>query len=208
MNLVSIQSIIIPGIVIGIIGGIIMFYAAYSYYPEKHLNVNLNGQCYGFLDSAFSDYEKLTFEKEIMLKNLHTQAIGDLSVEIPITFTGTSIQVDDFLKSNSVTITDYYEQGHPNLTLGKVMIKGTMSNSEIIEFLRKINNNITDNHSIENLYNFGIQPNIQISNEESHQISQKINSFMKNGLASISDKQNGVKNTECRTKIVYSDEKV
>lgn len=193
---------------IGIIGGITMFFAAYSYYPEKHLNVNLNGQCYEFIDSAFSDYEKLTFEKEIMVKTLQTQAIGDLSHEVPITFTGTRIQVDNFLKSNSVTITDYYEQGHPNLALGKVMIKGTMSNYEIVELLRKINNNITDNHSRENLYSFGIQPNIQISNEESHQISQKINSFMKNGLTSISDRENGVKNTECRTKIVYSDEEV
>ncbi|WP_148687216.1 hypothetical protein [Candidatus Nitrosocosmicus hydrocola] len=203
--MVSIQSVIIPGIIIGIIGGITMFFAAYSYYPEKHLNVNLNGQCYEFVDSAFSEYEKLAFEKEIMIKTLQTQAIGDLSLEIPITFTGTNLQVDNFLKAISVKVTDYYEQGHPNTELGKVMVKGTMSNSEIVEFLNMINKNITDTNARENLYSFGIQPNIHISNDESHQIGQKMDKFMKNGLTSISDNENGVKNTECRTKIVYND---
>jgi len=206
--MVSIQSIIIPGIIVGIIGGITMFFAAYSYYPEKHLNVNLNGQCYEFVDSAFNEYEKLTFEKEIMIKTLQTEAIGDLSLEIPITFTGTNIQVDNFLKANSVKVTDYYEQGHPSTALGKVMIKGTMSNSEIVEFLDKINKNITDTNARENLYSFGIQPNIHISNEEGHEIGQRMNNFMKNGLTSISDNENGVKNTECRTKIVYGDEEI
>lgn len=185
-----------------------MFFAAYSYYPEKHLNVNLNGQCYEFVDSAFNEYEKLTFEKEIMIKTLQTEAIGDLSLEIPITFTGTNIQVDNFLKANSVKVTDYYEQGHPSTALGKVMIKGTMSNSEIVEFLDKINKNITDINARENLYSFGIQPNIHISNEEGHEIGQRMNNFMKNGLTSISDNENGVKNTECRTKIVYGDEEI
>ncbi len=182
-----------------------MFFAAYSYYPEKHLNVNLNGQCYEFVDSAFSEYEKLAFEKEIMIKTLQTHAIGDLSLEIPITFTGTNLQVDNFLKAISVKVTDYYEQGHPNTELGKVMVKGTMSNSEIVEFLNMINKNITDTNARKNLYSFGIQPNIHISNDESHQIGQKMDKFMKNGLTSISDNENGVKNTECRTKIVYND---
>ncbi len=85
------------------------------------------------------------------------------------------------------------------------MVKGTMSNSEIVEFLNMINKNITDTNARKNLYSFGIQPNIHISNDESHQIGQKMDKFMKNGLTSISDNENGVKNTECRTKIVYND---
>lgn len=204
--MVTIQSIIIPGIIIGIIGGITMFFGAYSYYPEKHLNVNLNGQCYEFVDAAFSDYEKLIFEKEILIKTLQTKAIGDLTYEIPITFTGTKAQVSNFLKANSVKIIEYYEQDHPNTSLGKVLVKGTMKNSEIVGFLNEINKTIVDTNSKENLYSFGIQPNIHISKVESHQIGQKLNHFMKDGLTSISYKQDGVKNAECRTKIVYDDE--
>ena len=204
--MVSIQSIIIPGIIIGIIGGITMFFGAYSYYPEKHLNVNLNGQCYEFVDAAFSDYEKLIFEKEKLIKTLQTKAIGDLTYEIPITFTGTKAQVSNFLKANSVKIIEYYEQNHPNTYLGKVLVKGTMKSSEIVGFLNEINKTIVDTNSKENLYSFGIQPNIHISKVESHQIGQKLNHFMKDGLTSISYKQDGVKNAECRTKIVYDDE--
>ncbi len=43
----------IPGIVVVIIGGMISGLMAYNFYPEKHVNVNIDdGKCYELLDSA------------------------------------------------------------------------------------------------------------------------------------------------------------
>ncbi len=53
--MINLKIIVIPGIVIGLIGGTIMFILAFSYYPEKHVNINLYGNCYEFLDNAFEN---------------------------------------------------------------------------------------------------------------------------------------------------------
>ena len=63
-QLKNLQSIILPGIIVGIAGGILLFFAAYNYYPQKNVNINLDGDCYEFLDEAFSKYKLLVIERE------------------------------------------------------------------------------------------------------------------------------------------------
>lgn len=52
------------------------FFMAFSFYPEKHVNVKINGECYEFLDNAYAKYIKLQAEKELLIFRLQANAIG------------------------------------------------------------------------------------------------------------------------------------
>lgn len=203
--MVNLQSIIIPGIVIGLIGGITLFLAAYSYYPEKHLNVNIGGKCFEFLDTAFTDYENLEFENEILTKVLQTKAIGELTTRVPVTYVGSELQVDKFIHEYPLEVTNYYKQQGSNLVPDKIVIKGKMKNSDIVTYLRDVSKSKDNMNSRNSLHNFGILPNEYISVQEGGEISKTTDKFMENGLKTISAYDNGVNNAECRTKIVYGD---
>lgn len=203
--MVNLQSIIIPGIVIGLIGGITLFLAAYSYYPEKHLNVNIGGKCFEFLDSAFTDYENLEFDNEILTKVLQTKAIGESTTMVPISYVGSELQVDKFIHQYPLEVTNYYKQQGSNLVPDKIVIKGKMKNSDIVTYLGDINKSKENVNSRDSLHNFGILPNKYISVQEGGEISKTTDKFMENGLKTISAYDNGVNKAECRTKIVYGD---
>ncbi|MGH9976423.1 MAG: hypothetical protein ACRD8Z_11380, partial [Nitrososphaeraceae archaeon] len=49
----------IPIIIILTIGGIISFFLAYSFYPKKNVNVNVDGLCFELVGSAFNQYTNL-----------------------------------------------------------------------------------------------------------------------------------------------------
>lgn len=201
----NLQSIIIPGIVIGLIGGITIFLVAYSYYPEKHLNVNLNGRCFEFLDSAFSDYENLEFNNEILIKVLQTKAIGGPETMVPVSYVGSESQVDKFIQGYLLEVTNYYKQKGSNLVADKIVIKGKMRNSDIVTYLGDISKTKENIVSRNSLHNFGILPNKYISSFEGMKISKTTDKFMENGLKAISANDLGVNKAECRTKIIYGD---
>lgn len=199
----SLQSIIIPGIVIGLIGGITMFIAAYSYYPEKHLNVNIDGKCFEFLGSAFQDYKNLEFDNEILTKMLQIHAIGNRGNIVPVSYIGSDLQVNDFIRTYPIDITEYYKQKGSDLVADKIVIKGNMKNYDIVNYLKEISKTKDKTNSRNSLYNFGILPNKYITSLEGIEISKTADKFMGSGLKSISIKDNDVNNAECRTNIVY-----
>jgi hypothetical protein len=201
----NLQSIIIPGIVTGLIGGITLFLAAYSYYPEKHLNVNIDGKCFEFLDTAFTDYGNLEFDNEILTKVLQTKAIGEPTTMVPVSYVGSELQVDKFIHKYPLEVTNYYKQQGSHLVADKIVIKGKMKNSDIVTYLEDISKNKETVINRNSLHNFGILPNKYISGQESNEISKTIDMFMENGLKAISVNDNGVNKAECRTKIVYGD---
>ncbi|MDQ4074536.1 MAG: hypothetical protein M3162_09590, partial [Thermoproteota archaeon] len=94
----------VPGIIIALIGGTIMLGLAFSYYPEKHVNINLNGRCYELLDSAYAKYKNLEVQRENAIKRLQVQAIGDPALMVPISFSGTEKEVNDFINQNDVNV--------------------------------------------------------------------------------------------------------
>ncbi|HEX2068041.1 MAG TPA: hypothetical protein VHF08_05020, partial [Nitrososphaeraceae archaeon] len=67
----------IPGIVVVIIGGMISGIMAYNFYPEKHVNVNIDdGKCYELLDSANVKYQNLAAKNKIEILKLQLDAIN------------------------------------------------------------------------------------------------------------------------------------
>jgi hypothetical protein len=54
--MVDFRNLTIPIIIALIVCGTISFFLAYGFYPEKHVNVKIDGQCYEFLDNAYEKY--------------------------------------------------------------------------------------------------------------------------------------------------------
>jgi hypothetical protein len=67
----------IPAIVVVVIGGMVSGLMAYSFYPEKHVNVNIgDDKCYELLDSANVKYRNLAAKNKIEILKLQLNAIN------------------------------------------------------------------------------------------------------------------------------------
>ena len=203
--MISLQKIVIPGIVIGLVGGTVMFILAFSYYPHKHVNINLDSKCYEFLGNAYEDYKILEIEKEKEIKRLQILAIGNPKNIVPITFSGSDKDTTDFVKENNINITYKKSLDNSSTIIDKTILKGTISNEDFQKLVNNTYSNNTESFSKTVLFSLGIQSNPHITSEESQQISKNIEQFMKNGIKKIIDSNDGVKQAECRSKIVYED---
>lgn len=199
--MVTLQKIIVPGVVACLIGGTIMLLLAFSYYPEKHVNANFDGTCYELVDTAYVKYKNVEVERWKALKMLQIQAIGSPDIPIPITFSGTNKEVTDFIVANHINETERQTLGNNNPNIDKVIVRGIILNGN----LEKIVNDFSNNDTIS--YGLGIQPNPYISSTESHQIGENIDKLMETRLKEIIEEKEGVKAAECRSKIVYNDNK-
>lgn len=203
--MVSSQKIIVPGIITALIGGTIMLLLAFSFYPEKHVNINLNGRCYELLDVAYAKYKDLEVQRENEIKRLQVQAIGDPAIMVPISFSGTERQVNDFINQNDVDVSSRQLLGN-NSSIDKTIVKGTMSNGNLE---RIINSSIVENNGANHTqtidFGLGIQPNPYITPSESQQITKNIYDIMLNRVKEIIAEKEGVKEAECRSKFVYND---
>lgn len=202
----NLQPLILPGIVIGLIGGIILFFAAYNYYPQKNVNINMNGDCFEFLDKAYSQYQLLESEREKELLKLQLDAIGPIVARIPVTFSGTTNEVDKIIDSYRIDVTNRQSLGDNFTQIDKVIIRGIVDLSvlEQISLSNWQKNNSESISSIERT-EIGILPNPFISSTESMKIRDNIDSFMIHGIKKIINSSTGVKSTECRSAIVYQD---
>ena len=200
----SLQFIIGPGIVIGIMGGILLFFAAYNYYPQKNVNINLNGKCYEFLDEAYQKYQDLVSIRERQLLKLQIESLKGSNSFVPITFSGSSEDVDYIIDKFDINVTEVQTLGDQNTQVDKMIIKGVINNTILEQILDNISDNITDT-TANSIPKIGILPNSGISSSESAKISDKVDQFMISGLKEIISEKNGVKETECRSTIMYND---
>lgn len=201
-------KIVIPLIVIFIIAGSICFSLAFTYYPKKNVNVNINGNCYEILGPAFIEYKNLEAEKELRVLIHEYNSLGEQNLPIPIIYTGIKEQVQDFITKYNVKVTDKQEVGAEMYStrdyIGKTILKGEISKSsllkvitDIITFKGSLNKNI--------LYNLGIQSISSLTSIEREKISNDANSFMLKGIQKILQNEKGtVKPAECRSQIEYN----
>lgn len=203
--MVNSQKIIVPGIITALIGGTIMLLLAFSFYPEKHVNINLNGRCYELLDVAYAKYKDLEVQRENEIKRLQVQAIGDPAIMVPISFSGTERQVNDFINQNDVDVSSRQLLGN-NPSIDKTIVKGTISNGNLEKIINSsIVENNGANHTQTIAFGLGIQPNPYITPSESQQITKNIYDIMLNRVKEIIAEKEGVKEAECRSKFVYND---
>jgi hypothetical protein len=208
--MVDFRALAIPAIIVLLVGGTISFFMAFSFYPEKHVNVKINGECYEFLDNAYAKYKKLQAEKELLIFRLQANAIGSPNTIIPVIFSGTGEEVDDFVNRYNINIITSQKIGANNNYIDKYVIKATMTKQDFERIINDLTIKDLDPLTKSISGSIGLQPNSYITEQEGEQISLYSKDFMRNGIQQIIDASNanssdydGVKQAECRTKIQY-----
>jgi len=195
----------IPLIVIFIIVGAVSFSLAFTYYPKKNVNVNVDGICYEILGSAYADYKDLEAERELRVLAHEYNAIEKPNAIIPMLYTGTKDQVQDFISKYNIIVTDNQEIGgemySTNDYMGKTIIKGEISKANLLKVITGLSSlNKVSNENI--LYHLGIQSNTFLSSEEREKISSDSKNFMLEGIQKIiENRKDSIKQAECRSQI-------
>jgi hypothetical protein len=194
----SLYKLAFPGILLLLVGGIIAFLLAFSYYPEKHVNVNIDGRCYELLDESNEKYKILRVENEINVKKMQLDMIEYDDASLPVTFSGFKENVDDFIKQYNISNIISTQKVSDNPKFDKFIIKATLSKNE----LQKIVNDLTLSDFYPTLSvkgSVGLGPNKYISSEERKVISAESKNFMENGIKDIVESStSGIKVAECR----------
>jgi hypothetical protein len=193
----SFSQLAIPGILVLLVGGTIGFLLAFNYYPEKHVNVDIDGKCYELLDAANEKHKILRAQNEINIKKMQLNMIERNDTSLPITFSGFKENVNDFIKQYNIRNIISIQKVSDNPTFDKYIIKATLSKNE----LQKIVNDLTLTDYYPTLSvrgGVGLGPNKYISSEERKVISAESKDFMENGIKDIVESNVGIKSAECR----------
>jgi hypothetical protein len=196
----NLYKLAFPGIVALLAVGTAGFLLAFSYYPEKHVNVDIDGKCYELLDVSNEKHKILRAEDEINVKQMQLNMIEYKDTSLPIVFSGFKKDLDDFINQYNIRNILLIQKVSDNPTFDKFIIKATLSKNE----LQKIVNDLT----ISDFYpmlsvkgSVGLGPNKYISTEEGKVISAESKKFMQKGIKNIVESNievEGIKLAECR----------
>src|SRR5688572_17421884 len=95
----SFYKLAFPGILALLAVGTVGFLLAFSYYPEKHVNVDIDGTCYELLDESNEKHKILRSENEIKIKQMQLNMIEYGDASLPIVFSGRSEEHTSELQS-------------------------------------------------------------------------------------------------------------
>jgi hypothetical protein len=200
--LVDFHRLAIPIIIILAIGGIISFFLAYSFYPKKNVNVNVDGLCFELVGSAFNQYKNLDARRAIRILGLQLDAMESHVGLIPISFSGTKDEISKFSALYNIEITK--SNRISNLPENKGNIKYIVDgNVPKVQFKRLVEGlTIQDfdplNKTVKS--SIGMRPNAFLSEDQSREIGQNISTFMQSGIKRIveSGDTNVIRSAECR----------
>ena len=196
--MLDITRLAVPAIAILAIGGVISFLLAYSFYPEKHENVTVDGKCYELLDAAHEQYVNLAARKDIVTLRLQLSKVEPKDVIIPIILSGKDSDIEHFKHKYPLMVTSQHKVKYfPNIDAS--VITANITKNEL--------QNIAGNLTLKDVYpsaktiagSIGIEPNNYITSAEGKDISLKSNEFMSNGIREIIANSDGVKSAYCRT---------
>ena len=124
----SLYKLAFPGIVALLAVGTAGFLLAFSYYPEKHVNVDIDGKCYELLDVSNEKHKILRAEDEINVKQMQLNMIEHKDTSLPIVFSGFKKDLDDFINQYDIrNILSGKKKVSDNPTFDKYIIKATLS---------------------------------------------------------------------------------
>ena len=193
-------KLVFPGILVLLVVGTVGFLLAYSYYPEKHVNVDIDGTCYELLDASNEKHKILSAENEINVKKMQLNMIEYGNASLPIVFSGFKESVYDFIKYYNMENITSVQKVSDNPTFDKFIIKATLSKNELQEIVNDLT--ISDFYPTVSVKgSVGLGPNKYISSEEGKVISAESKDFMQNGIKNIVESNievGGVKLAECR----------
>ena len=135
----SLYKLAFPGIVALLAVGTAGFLLAFSYYPEKHVNVDIDGKCYELLGISNEKHKILRAENEINVKQMQLNMIEHSDTSLPIVFSGFKGDVDDFINPYDIRNILSVQKVSDNPTFDKFIIKATLAKNE----LQQIGNDLT-----------------------------------------------------------------
>src|ERR671923_1092822 len=103
--MVNYGLIAIPLIALLVIGGLISFFIVFSFYPEKHENVSIDGKCYELIGAAHAKITNLTAEMKITKLLLQISKIESQNAVIPIIFNGNDSETKNFIDKYDLVVT-------------------------------------------------------------------------------------------------------
>jgi hypothetical protein len=194
----SLYKLAFPGILGLLVVGTAGFLLAFNYYPEKHVNVDIDGTCYELLDASNEKHKILRAENEINVKQMQLNMIEYGNVSLPIVFSGFKESIDDFIKQYNIGNITAVQKVSDNPTFDKLIIKATLSKNELQQIVNDLT--VSDFYPILSVKgSVGLGPNKYISSEEGKVISAESKDFMQNGIKNIVESSiGGVKLAECR----------
>jgi hypothetical protein len=193
----NLYKLAFPGILALVAVGIVGFLLAFSYYPEKHVNVNIDGKCYELLDSSHEKHKILRAENEINVKQMQLNMIEQSDARLPIVFSGFKESIDDFIRQYDIRNIISIQKVSDNPAFDKYIIKTTLSKNELQEIVNDLT--VSDFYPTLSVKgSLGLGPNKYISSEEGKVISAESKDFMQNGIKNIVKYNVGIKLAECR----------
>ena len=197
--LVDYRKLSLPAIIIFVIGGVISFLLAFNFYPEKHVNVNIDGKCYELLDKANMQYQNLAASNRLLVLKMQIDYIESAVAKIPIIFSGYEERINEFLQIYPFQIIEKQNiTNSVNPSLNKNIVKAIVSKNELSNLIN--NSKISDFYQYSNsiIGSIGIQSTQYFTLEEGKAVSNKSKELMYNGLKEIIESKEGVKSAECR----------
>ena len=195
--MVNYGLIAVPLTAILVIGGVISFFVVFSFYPEKHENVSINGKCYELVDMAHEKITNLTAEMKITKMLLQISKIESQNALIPITFNGKDTETSQFIeKHNLAVISNKKVIYFPNINgsvvtanIPKTDLHGIVGNLSILDVMPSSKSVVGS---------IGIQPNKYLTYDEDKDVSLLMDKIQKNRLMDIIYNSDGVSPAECR----------
>lgn len=193
------RKLSLPAVIIFVIGGVISFLLAFNFYPEKHVNVNIDGKCYELLDKANIQYQNLAASNRLLVLKMQIDYIESADAKIPIIFSGYEERINEFLKIHPFQIIEKQNiTNSVNPSLNKSIVKAIVSKNELSNLIN--NSKISDFYQYSNsiIGSIGIQSTQYFTLEEGKAVSNKSKELMYNGLKEIIESKERVKSAECR----------
>ena len=195
--MVNYALIAIPLIAMLVIGGLISFFIVFSFYPEKHENINIDGKCYELVGAAHVKITKLTAEMKITKMLLQISKIESHNAIIPIVFNGNDSEAKNFIDKYDLAVTSNQKVIYfPNINGSVVTANVTKTDLQNIVGNLSILDVIPSSKSVAG--SIGIQPNKYITYEEDNDVSSLVNKIQKSRVMDIIYNSDGVNQAECR----------
>ena len=195
--MVNYGLIAIPLIAILVIGGLISFFIVFSFYPEKHENVSIDGKCYELVGTAHEKITSLIAEMKITKMLLQVSKIESQNAVIPIIFNGKDSETKNFIDEYNLAVTSnqkviYFPKINGSVVTANITktdlqsLVGNLSISDVIPSSKYVAGSI------------GIQPNKYITHDEDKDVSSLLDKIQKSRLKDIVFNSDGVSRAECR----------
>ena len=195
--MINYATIALPLIAVLAISGVISFFVVYSFYPEKHENIKIDGKCYELVDAAHEKITNLNAEMKIKTMLLQISKVEPANARIPIIFNGKDSEVDNFINTYNLTVTSNQRVMYFPKTNGSV-VTADITKPNLLKIVEHLSLFDVFPSSKSVAGSIGIQPNKYISPFEEKNVTLELDKLMKNKLRDIIETSEGVESAECR----------